>query len=189
MGRNIRILTSILTVISLQILLIHVGVADEGHTGKMIQTEVIADRGGLPIDKYMPGSKKISNARWKIKYRDRLGTKFVDTHFPVRTSLMTIGRVTKSEAKDIKYQVATRPMFIVGYDPVSINWLKSNQALLTKKGAIGLVVNVENKEQMDILQKIVGSGVMMQPTPGDKLSRHLKIKHYPFYMDNQGIMR
>lgn len=125
----------------------------------------------------------------KKRFHDRLSTKLVNAHFPVVTTSMTVGKVTPDEAKDIKYQVAMRPMFIVGYDPVSINWLKSNQALLSEKKAIGLVVNVENREQMEVLQKIVGSDVMMQPTPGDRLAEHLKIKHYPFYMDNQGVMR
>lgn len=153
-----------------------------------VKTEVIEDRGGLPIDHYLPKNKK-SEERMKERFERRRSTKLVNAHFPVVTTAMSVGKVAEDEAKDIKYQVAMRPMFIIGYDTVSINWLKSNRALLSEKKAIGLVVNVENKEQMEALQQIVGKEVMMQPTPGDRLSEHLKIKHYPFYMDNQGVMR
>ena len=153
-----------------------------------VKTEVIEDRGGQSIDRYLPRNKK-SEERMKKRFHERNSTKLVNAHFPVITNSMTVGKVTLDEAKDIKYQVAMRPMFIVGFDPVSINWLKSNQALLAEKKAIGLVVNVKNKEQMEVLQQIAGSNVMMQPIPGDRLSEHLKIKHYPFYMDNQGVMR
>lgn len=187
MGKNIKIY-SLLTVLCGQALLVNFAIASGTQSSSWVKTEVIEDRGGQPIDSYLPGNKK-SEERMKKRFHDRLSTKLVNAHFPVVTTSMTVGKVTPDEAKDIKYQVAMRPMFIVGYDPVSINWLKSNQALLSEKKAIGLVVNVENREQMEVLQKIVGGDVMMQPTPGDRLAEHLKIKHYPFYMDNQGVMR
>lgn len=152
------------------------------------KTVVIEDRGGQPIDGYLPKNEK-SEARMIEQFHKRLSTKLVNAHFPVRTTAMTVGAVTAAEATDVKYQVATRPMFIIGYDPVSIKWLKANKALLAEKKAIGLVVNVETRKQMDELQSIAGQGVLMQPTPGDRLAEHLKIKHYPFYMDNQGVMR
>ena len=60
---------------------------------------------------------------------------------------------------------------------------------MAEKKAIGLVVNVDTKEQMEKLQAIAGDTVFMQPTPGDRLAEHLKITHYPFYMDSEGVMR
>lgn len=151
------------------------------------ETTVIEDRGGQPIDKYLP--KKNSNERVKKNFKHRQSTKLVHAHFPVITKSMSVGRVTDDEASGIKYQVATRPMFIIGYDPVSIKWLKENRVLLSDKGAIGLVVNVETNEQMEELQNIAGDKLMMQPTPGDNLAEHLKLKHYPFYMDSKGVLR
>lgn len=150
-------------------------------------TTVVEDRGGQPIDKYLP--KNDSKERSKKNYKHRQSTKLVHAHFPVITKSMSVGRVTDDEASEIKYQVATRPMFIIGYDPVSMKWLKDNRELLSEKGAIGLVVNVETNEQMEELQKLAGDKVMMQPTPGDNLAEHLKLKHYPFYMDSMGVLR
>lgn len=160
---------------------------DKQHT-VIYETRVIADQGGEPIDKYIPTNKG-SEKRMKQVYESRASKRLVNAHFPVISTSLTVGPVSEDEAKDIQYQVANRPLFIIGYDPVSIQWLKENKALLAEKAAIGLVVNIETAEQMDELQAIVGSEVMMQPTPGDRLAEHLKIKHYPFYLDNQGVMR
>ncbi|WP_444928294.1 integrating conjugative element protein (plasmid) [Microbulbifer sp. TRSA002] len=189
MGKNINLIPVISTLFGLLITAYNTFAAEAKSTGSpWAKTEVIADRGGYPIDSYLPGHNK-RYVKAKANFEKRRSTKLVNAHFPVVTSSMSVGKVGYDEAKDIKYQVAMRPMFIIGYDPVSISWLKTNKELLADKKAIGLVVNVENKEQMDALQEIVGNDVMMQPTPGDRLAEHLKIKHYPFYMDNQGVMR
>ena len=190
MGKNINLISTLATLFGfLLISNIVVAAAETKVTNSpWVKTEVIEDRGGHPIDSYLPGHKR-SGDKAKANFEKRRSTKLVNAHFPVVTTAMSIGKVTEDDAKDIKYQVAMRPMFIVGYDPVSINWLKANKNLLSEKKAIGLVVNVETKEQMEALQAIVGGRVMMQPTPGDRLAEHLKIRHYPFYMDNQGVMR
>lgn len=165
-------------------------IADNSKHGKAlwVKTEVIDDRGGQSIKQYLPHNEA-GTERKKERYKARQSTKLVNAHFPVVTKSMTVGKVTADEASDVKYQVAIRPMFIIGYDPVSIKWLKLNRSLLAEKKAIGLVVNVETVQEMDVLQNIVGKDVMMQPTPGDRLAKNLKIKHYPFYMDNEGVMR
>lgn len=189
MGKNINLVSAICALCGFLTTVNAAGSAEtKVKNSPWVKTEVIEDRGGHPIDRYLPGHNK-RDAKAKANFEKRRSTKLVNAHFPVVTNSMSVGKVGYGEAKDVKYQVAMRPMFIIGYDPVSISWLKTNKDLLAEKKAIGLVVNVENKEQMDVLQKIVGNEVMMQPTPGDRLSEHLKIKHYPFYMDNQGVMR
>lgn len=149
---------------------------------------VLEDRGGQPIDKYIPKSNDAMVNMNNVRLA-RANESMLNSQFPVVSKSLTVGLVTKDEASDLKYELASNPLFIIGYDPVSINWLKSNKELLTEKGAIGLVVNVETKEQMDQLQAVVGKSVVMQPTHGDSLAEHLKIKHYPFYMDKEGILR
>jgi len=161
---------------------------NENPHNVLFDTRVIEDRGGEPINKYIP-SNKDSVQRMKEVYKQRSSTRLVNAHFPVVSKTLSVGPVGEEEAKDIKYQVASRPLFIIGYDPVSIKWLKENKDLLAEKSAIGMVVNNQTPEQMEELQSIVGSKVMMQPTPGDRLAEHLKIRHYPFYLDNQGVMR
>lgn len=153
-----------------------------------VDLEVIKDNGGESTLKYLKPSKDSKNRQDK-RLGKRLASKLINAHFPVVTKLMTVGPVGEEEAKNIKFQMATQPMFIVGYDPVSIAWLKTNREMLEDSKAIGLVVNVPSLKEMDELQNLVGKSIILQPTPGDRLSEHLKIKHYPFYLDHKGVMR
>lgn len=156
--------------------------------GPWVTTEVIADRGGQSIDYYMSRVMKSSTSSAS---NNSPGSPQLPWQkmFPVVTNSMSVGRVTPEEGKDIKYQMAIQPLFIVGYDPVSISWLRTNQKLLKDKKAVGLVVNVRNHSEMEQLQDAVGPGIPLQPTPGDSLSKALNIKHYPFYMDRDGVLR
>jgi len=148
---------------------------------------VLEDRGGHSISKYMP--KNDAMAQMEKQRWSRKNTSMLNSGFPIVSNNLTVGKITDDEANNVMYEMASQPMFIIGYDPVSVNWLNANKNLLSDNHAIGLVVNIATKEQMDELQRIVGNGVLMQPTSGDVLAEHLKIKHYPFYMDNKGVLR
>lgn len=155
---------------------------------KYSSLQVIEDRGGESVERYLPKQKQ-SDDRMKKNFHERQSRKLIDAHFPVVTKSMTVGRVTEEEAAEVPYQMATKPMFIIGYDPVSLNWLASNKDMLIDKKAVGFVVNVSNKEELKEIHARVGNQLYIQPLPGDQLAEHLKIQHYPFYMDNQGVMR
>jgi len=149
---------------------------------------VLEDRGGQSISKYIPKSNDAMVNMNTVRL-ERNNTSMLNANFPVVSKSLSVGRVTEDEASDLKYQMASQPLFIIGYDTVSINWLKANKKLLSDNHAVGLVVNIETEEQMTQLQLIAGNDVIMQPTPGDTLAEHLKIKHYPFYMDSKGVLR
>lgn len=190
MGKNLTGISRMTAMITVALTVGHSVAAEPASPKKPVlyQTQVIEDRGGQPIAPYLPKNTDTSE-RMNKTFEERRSKKLIHAHFPVVTNSMSVGKVTEDEAKDLRYQMASRPLFIVGYDPVSKNWLASNKELLKAKRAIGMVVNVQTKEQMTELQAIVGDGVLMQPTPGDRMSEHLKIRHYPFYMDSQGAMR
>lgn len=162
--------------------------AEKKPSPVLYNTTVIADHGGVSISKYMPA--EINNSEYtKQIFEERRSKKFINSHFPVRSEKLKVGRLKANEATEIKYGMISEPLFLIGYDPVSIDWLKANRGHLTKNKAIGLVVNVENEKQMNELQKIAGDKIRLQPTPGDDLATHLKISSYPFYMDGNGVMR
>jgi integrating conjugative element protein (TIGR03765 family) len=152
------------------------------------ELEVIVDRGGQPISPYLPKKVSIDNQPAK-KQQDWRKNGVINSRYPILTRSMTVGPVGADEGRDINFKFATRPMFIVGYDPVSLNWLKSNKHHLAEKKAIGLVVNVQSADQMEQLMLAVERKVLLQPTQGDSLAKSLKIKHYPFYMDGSGVLR
>ena len=90
---------------------------------------LIEDRGGIPVDQYFPSKRSIAE-QIKKAGKDRGTVKLVNAHFPVVTKSMVVGPVTDEEASNIHYQMASRPMFIIGYDPVSIDWLKKRRLVL-----------------------------------------------------------
>lgn len=151
-------------------------------------TEVVVDHGGQSIGHYLPNNHD-AESRLKENFVKRRSTRLTTTHFPVISKSLSVGKVEDDEAAQVKYQVAMRPIFIVGYDPVSIKWLEDNKEMLIAKEAIGLVVNIASQSEMNELQLLLDSKVLMQPIPGDNFAKELQIRHYPFYMDNQGVMR
>lgn len=142
---------------------------------------VIADKGGIPISKVI-SSSSFSDGTEKTEIKS------LHSQYPITTKSMTVGRVTESEA-NINYSLSPKPMFIIGYDVVSINWLKENRDFLADKSAVGFVINVDNDEQMRELDKIAGADIVMQPMSGEGMARNLNIRHYPFYMDSNGVLR
>lgn len=145
------------------------------------ELEVIEDHGGQPIDRYLPNGSRTKGTASPPK--------IVDAHFPVRTTNMSVGPIGPNEGAKLNHNILTRPFFIIGYDPTSIAWLKNNRAVLSEHKAIGLVVNVENRDQMNVLQDAAGEKIALQPTPGDKLADYFGIQHYPFYLGRDGVMR
>lgn len=148
------------------------------------ELKIIADRGGESIEKYLSQVSDIYDNNPPKHLQER-----IRDIFPVKTTRMSVGKVTKEETSGINIKMLQQAIFIIGYDPVSINWLKRNKLLLHEKKAVGIVVNVESISQMDILQNIVGTDVILQASSGDSISEMLNIKHYPFYVDALGVMR
>ena len=164
-------------------------VGDKSQRPIIYQTTVIADHGGYSVSEYLPTMDKDNLERQRQVYEDRRSKKLVQAHFPVVSKTLKVGRLTPDQAKDLKFEMVSQPIFMIGYDRVSIDWLKANRGHLAKSKAIGLVVNVQNPTQMEELQTLAGNDIALQPTPGDSLAEHLKIRNYPFYMDNKGVMR
>ncbi|CDL84351.1 integrating conjugative element protein [Xenorhabdus cabanillasii] len=93
---------------------------------------------------------------------------------PVKTPELTPGKV------------ASRPLqlpgigalFLIGDDPASRQWLSQNAATLTKRYAVGLVVNVRDRVGLQALRALV-PGLLLSPASGAELARRLQLQHYP----------
>ena len=94
---------------------------------------------------------------------------------PVVTLNLSPGRV---QSRPGKYPYLSFPLFIVGYDSLSITWLQEHQEKLKAYSALGLAVNVQTEQQLNKLQQAAG-GIKIVPVPGTELAKDLSIKHYP----------
>ncbi len=142
--------------------------------------QVLEDRGGISTKQYMPKPSA-------KKARDPEKTRLSVARFPVISRTLSPGQPEKTTAQEMKYHGVMKPMFIVGYDDHSLQWLVDNREKLEGKNAIGLIVNIENTGQLEEMRDIVGDEILLQPMNGDGLAGALGIKHYPVWVDSNGI--
>lgn len=81
----------------------------------------------------------------------------------------------------------TRPIFIVGNDPVSARWLTDHHAALLKLGAAGIVVSVADVAAFKTMRR--SSSLPLVPHPAPHLVRLLLehgVTHYPLLLLEDG---
>jgi integrating conjugative element protein (TIGR03765 family) len=178
MGRNLALMGMLLSIANTSAFGLELG--DE--------LTVLADRGGIAVSTYYY-SKEQSVADTE-QHLSIPTTGYMKGIFPIRTTLMSPGEVGEEEMPNLppSYQINT-PMFIIGDDPVSLQWLQDNSEFLESKSAVGIVVSIETPERMNEIRKMVSMKVPISVAPGDDIARTLGIKHYPFYVDRDGVMR
>lgn len=146
----------------------------------MAQPEVIADFGGRETE--FPKKSQLKQQLLERKsLADNVTLAKAPDHFPVRSTL-TVGIV---ESMKHSYQV-TRPIFIVGVDSLSIEWLIANRAHLKAIGAQGIVTNVSSQEQMNFL-RARAPDLTLSAVPVDDIARIYGVQHYPVLIDKEDI--
>lgn len=103
--------------------------------------------------------------------------------FPVHSPRLSPGKVT---ARKVDLPYLQSPMFVVGYDPLSLAWLKSTIAQLKTLGATGLVVSVNTEEEFEEIKQIT-EDLHVMPVSGDGIATFLELTHYPALISRQGI--
>jgi len=156
---------------------------------------VLADYGGTPIqnllyetDDLAVGDYVMENNASKLDARQATGASNPEM-YPIRTPSMSVGPISANEAQNIPALYLTNPVFIIGYDRVSLNWLEQNLDILAERQAMGMLVNVETPEQYRRVQEIADGRVLIHPLSGEQLSASIQLYHYPAYLDQKGVMR
>ncbi len=115
--------------------------------------------------------------------RKTLPTRAMPSVYPVITKALTPGVVKASATKQPHLQ---QPLFVVGYDSLSLRWLKTFHATLLKHQAVGLVVNIDNAQQLETL-KAAAPGLEIYPGPGTQLAQEIGLTQYPALISNNRI--
>lgn len=148
----------------------------------------LADHGGVSV-KSILSDEPLPTANSKLEIPKAPEVKSSDIAYPVITPEMKVGPIGTDEANNINASYLTFPIFIIGYDRVSAKWLQNNLDFLESKKAVGLVVNIQNSSQMKKLKELTKGKLVLQPTPGGDLSQAIGLKHYPAYIDQDGLGR
>lgn len=101
---------------------------------------------------------------------------------PVHSELLSPGE----EAARVIRAPGLLPLFLIGEDAHSREWLEKNHNRLTALKAAGLVVNVSTADTLSELRRIAPE-LTLSPTQGDDLARRLGIRHYPVLITAAGI--
>ena len=79
----------------------------------------------------------------------------------------------------------SQPLFVVGDDEDSRDWLRAHKDLLQKLHALGFVTNVNKASRLHALEAL--AGMPLQPVDIDGLSELLQVEHYPYVL-NEGVV-
>ena len=103
-----------------------------------------------------------------------LGSADLKTLLPIRSPSLTPGPVP---AREFEAPIPVA-FFMIGSDDASLNWLREHRDILMSHGAVGLLVDASNKEDLEVVAEIA-SGLPITPASGEDIATALGVKHYP----------
>lgn len=137
---------------------------------------VIFDSGDtLPLAPYLP--KRV--VQHKANPQQQLPPPF---QLPVTTPSMQPGTVTLT-AKDLRY--LQQPLFLVGSDQLSKDWLTKKRDSLIAMGAIGLLIEAKDREDIETMQALA-EGLRLVPASAEDFAVRLGLIHYPVLLSKEG---
>jgi integrating conjugative element protein (TIGR03765 family) len=82
--------------------------------------------------------------------------------------------------------VLPRPLFLVGADEFSLNWLREHRERLMHIGAVGLIVQADSDADIEAVRAVAGK-LQLAAGSGAMLARHFGITHYPVLIGPEWI--
>ena len=101
---------------------------------------------------------------------------------PITTPSLSPGVVTASP-KALRY--LQQPLFLVGSDERSKNWLIEKREQLIQLGAVGLLIQAKDKKDVEAML-VLAQGLRLVPASAEGFSAELGLTHYPILLSNQG---
>lgn len=107
---------------------------------------------------------------------------------PVETPSMRPGKVPSRSLTMLQGKMAgARPLFLIGADQWSLQWLQQNRKRLAELQAVGMVVSVRTESDLMILRQAAGA-LSLMPASGEALARRLGLRHYPVLIAPPGVI-
>jgi integrating conjugative element protein (TIGR03765 family) len=108
---------------------------------------------------------------------------FTKALFPVKTPELTPGPITRSALNLPHLQY---PVFLVGSDALSRDWLFRYRDRLRALNAVGLLVEAGSEADYEAMIQLA-AGLRLVPVSGSELAATLKLSHYPVLISKAGI--
>ena len=138
---------------------------------------VIYDSGDtLPLEPYLP----------KRAPQEKATTQDANRQLPFKLSITTPsmqpGKVTVTP-KALRY--LQRPLFLVGADQKSQDWLVEKREQLIRIGAVGLLVEAKDRQEIEAVLAIA-EGLRLVPASAEGFATKLGLSHYPILLSKEG---
>ncbi|TYG35647.1 integrating conjugative element protein [Lonepinella koalarum] len=145
---------------------------------------VIADLGGESAIHFYEGIQPEHDEN-AVPHPNALPAQITEADMlPVVSHLLSPGIVQPRALKLMGMQ----PIFLVGADPISAQWLTHNAIKLVNLNATGLVVNVKTLDELNQLRAIVPDLTLL-PASADDLAERIHLSHYPVLMTATGLLQ
>ncbi|HHR3898212.1 TPA: integrating conjugative element protein [Salmonella enterica] len=157
-------------------------------TSSLAALNVIADLGGEPAAPFFDAVNNENNAFTPPRSLNVTpepapqGPADISDMLPVTTPEMRAGKVA-SRALTL---AGMTPVFLVGDDALSRQWLILRRDELKRLHATGLVVNVSDKAALSELQQMI-PGVTLLPASASEIARRLQLSYYPVLITATGL--
>ena len=81
-----------------------------------------------------------------------------------------------------------QPIFVIGTDPYSLAWFKTNRAVLEQYGAMGVLTTAKNQTEWEYMQQLVAP-LQLFPMNADALADQLGAPGYPILITKGGFFQ
>lgn len=81
-----------------------------------------------------------------------------------------------------------RPLFIIGNDKFSMQWLNANKAELERFQAAGIITKVDSQQEFEAIQEAV-SPLPLMPMSADALAEEMGVPGYPIMITGRGFFQ
>ncbi|QPB42858.1 integrating conjugative element protein [Rodentibacter haemolyticus] len=146
------------------------------------ELEVIADLGGESAVRFYEGIQPVHSQNAPV-HPDAISGEISESMLlPVISHKWQVGEV---ETKQVHLPGAM-PIFLIGADDVSKQWLKTRYQDLIKLSATGLIINVNTPEELAQLRSLAPELSLMLVS-ADSLADRIGIHHYPLLITESQI--
>jgi len=100
--------------------------------------------------------------------------------YPVRTTRLSPGPMTTTP---VPLHQGQQPLFVIGNDDLSLDWIEANKSYLLEIGARGFVVSVDTEQDWHQLREWLAP-LDVKAVTGDAFNEVFGLTHYPFLLLN-----
>ena len=149
---------------------------------------VIFDSGKTqPLAAYLPAVKPTVQTAFEVTTTATVlnaeHLQVLSQSLPVITPELTPGNVAP---KTLSIPYLERPLFIIGADALSLQWLQQHRERLNTLHAVGWVVNVQTAAQLAQLKQ-QSVPLELVALPGSELAQQFGLSHYPVLISSARI--